>query len=200
MKLKTKYAECSVDGCTKEGRAVGMCSGHYRRLKLYGDVNHMQRNFGVGHTPQERFWSRVKKGLTTDCWEWQGAVDNNTHYGQLTYQQKHWLAHRLVWFWEFGRMPQGVVRHSCNNRICVNILHLSEGTHADNARDMVEADRQAKGEKNARAKLTEAQVVSIISFVKHGADRVELAEKFSVTLSQINRIASGESWKHIPRD
>ena len=33
----TKYAHCTIDDCTKEHRAKGMCQMHYRRDYLYGD-------------------------------------------------------------------------------------------------------------------------------------------------------------------
>jgi len=33
----SKYAHCTIDDCTKEHRAKGMCQMHYRRDYLYGD-------------------------------------------------------------------------------------------------------------------------------------------------------------------
>lgn len=32
---------CAVEGCVKEGKSAGMCSGHYHRLKRYGDPLHV---------------------------------------------------------------------------------------------------------------------------------------------------------------
>ena len=34
-----KYDICTIDDCTKTHRAKGMCQMHYRRMKLYNDVN-----------------------------------------------------------------------------------------------------------------------------------------------------------------
>ena len=45
-----------------------------------------------------------------------------------------------------GEITDGlVVRHTCDNRICVNPEHLEVGTHQDNMDDMVRRNRQAKG-------------------------------------------------------
>jgi hypothetical protein len=38
-----KYDTCTVDNCTKQHRAKGMCQMHYRRVNLYGDVQAQPR-------------------------------------------------------------------------------------------------------------------------------------------------------------
>ena len=43
----------------------------------------------------------------------------------------------------------------------MNPKHLFLGTNEDNVRDKIDKDRQAKGEKNGRSKLTVKQVTKI---------------------------------------
>jgi len=54
--------------------------------------------------------------------------------------------HVLAWVDHHGRLPgPGMqINHHCDNRPCVNVEHLYEGTHAQNMRDMVERGRAPK--------------------------------------------------------
>jgi hypothetical protein len=58
--------------------------------------------------------------------------------------------------------------YKCDNRKCVNPNHLYIGTHQDNMNDMVERDRQARGEKNGRAKLTYREVKQLRGLHQRG--------------------------------
>ncbi len=51
--------------------------------------------------------------------------------------------HVLVWVDYHGRLPApGMqINHACDNRGCEALLHLYEGTQADNVRDMVQRGR-----------------------------------------------------------
>lgn len=37
---------CVVDNCSSRVHARGCCDTHYRRLRLYGDPNHLERKYG----------------------------------------------------------------------------------------------------------------------------------------------------------
>lgn len=77
----------------------------------------------------------------TECIIWTGLT-NNRGYGVIKKTGRTLLAHRVVYEECFGIIPTGmVVMHSCDVRPCVNPLHLSLGTQAQNLRDMVEKNR-----------------------------------------------------------
>ena len=146
------------------------------------------------------------------CWNWTGVI--NSGYGQVSIKAKRILVHRYSLQLYLGRpVPKNLeVRHMCHNTTCFNPLHLKEGTHSQNMKDMVEAGRQAKGvflsarligikrnsaqgEKNGRAKLTNNQVLEIRSLFDT-KNNCELAKMFNVTKTTISYIRSGKSWKN----
>lgn len=88
-----------------------------------------------------------------------------------------------------------VVRHKCDNRLCVNPDHLEIGTHKDNARDRVERGRcnTPSGERNGSAKLSNKQVDEIRE--KYSGVRGEvssLAREYGVGRSCISKILRGD--------
>jgi len=58
----------------------------------------------------------------------------------------------------------------------------------------------SRGEKNSNAKLTDTQVYQVKEMCRDGFKNKEIAEKFEVTPSYINRIRIGDSWKHVKVD
>ena len=66
--------------------------------------------------------------------------------------------------------------------------------------DCVAKGRQTRGEKNAKAKLTEEAVRDILLNYRPGirnASRAFFAAKYKVTKSAIGRVTSRKYWKHV---
>ena len=142
-----------------------------------------------------RFWRRVMK--TRGCWLWHGATAKG--YGQLSAGERHQLvtAHRVAWTAAHGRIPDGLcVLHRCDVRSCANPDHLFLGTVTDNRDDAVAKGRQAKGERNGRAKLTAESVRAIRTAVEHNT-LVSVAERFGVSVRAVRFIMLRETWAHI---
>lgn len=57
-----------------------------------------------------------------------------------------------------------------------------------------------KGSKNSQSKLTENQVIEIISKVKNSKDIKDIADEYNVGFHCIWDIWKGKSWIHIPRE
>jgi len=98
------------------------------------------------------FWSKVDQ--SGDCWLWTG-FKNPAGYGVVSLSGKLRTAHRVAVAIRDGVMPEGlVVRHSCDNPICVRPDHLILGTQGDNMRDRAKRGRTAAGEGHHNALKT----------------------------------------------
>lgn len=154
----------------------------------------------------KRFWSKVVK--TEGCWMWTAfRMSGKGHgYGQLTYNYKRYLAHRLAWILTFGPIPDGLcVLHKCDNPACINPTHLFLGTQLDNLADMRAKGRHSKGptiwgERHGMAKLTGDDVRSIRAAHVIGVSIRILGQEYRVNRKTITKILSGASWKHLEQE
>lgn len=141
---------------------------------------------------ETRFWSKVDKSGGPDaCWPWKGTI-SSVGYGVFYVERKPVGAHRYAFKLANGSIdPKLMVLHACDNPPCCNAKHLSQGTAADNMRQMVDRgrapvgpksgyhlhperyprgensfsrqhpERMPRGEENGAAKLTSEQVTDI---------------------------------------
>lgn len=133
------------------------------------------------------------------CREWQGAVSSSTGYGKLRLRGVVMDAHRACWIAAHGPIPDGLqVMHSCDNRRCVHLEHLSLGTRSDNMRDAVVKGRLPEnfrhGADAPTARLTLEQVVDIKRRLAGGEKCTTLASEFGVVSTAISKIKHGHSW------
>lgn len=157
----------------------------------------------LAHGDEARFWAKVQKMGDDDCWVWIAAQDKDM-YGKFRLVDNgkgiDIRAHVYSWQLFSGRpVPKGVqVCHKCDHPYCVNPSHLFLGTNADNTKDRNEKERQARGEKQWLAKLTEDKVREIRKLHATGNyTNTQLSNLFDVTSSTIHDIISGRTWKQV---
>lgn len=197
---KDHFKPCTIEGCNKPLVARGWCLKHYSRWKRQGDPNKL-----LDESPLTRFWKRVDKEgplyerLSSRCWRWTGYVFSIGGYGGLALNNSIVLAHRFSWEVHRGAIPEDkMVLHQCDNRLCVSPKHLFLGNARINMDDKVKKERQARGETNGRAILTEEQVKEIRSIYAQGSTSYRLlAYKYRVDNTTIAGIIRRRLWKHI---
>lgn len=136
-----------------------------------------------------------------ECWLWTSGKTSKG-YGLIWGRGKNLKAHREAYEAEHGSGTADglVVRHKCDTPECVNPAHLELGTHVDNVRDKVERGRQAKGEANGNAKLTEDAVRTIRAtyvFRHPEFGGRALAQRFSVSSQIISHVVCRRRWNDI---
>lgn len=116
-------------------------------------------------TQAERFWAKVARTPSrNECWLWSASLDR---YGYGRFRlggrtTRTVSAHRFAYETCVGSIPDGLfVMHSCDMPRCCNPSHLSLGTQQDNQADKVSKDRQARGYKNAKTKLSASDKINI---------------------------------------
>lgn len=188
--------ECTLADCRSPVLARGWCSRHYNRWLKHGDPT--VTLIGTGSL-EERLHRIGWKATTAGCWEWAGYVDENG-YGMMfdpTIGRTDYLNRIAFRFWN-GPISDGLhVRHRCDNPPCMNPAHLELGSHDDNMRDMVERGRSPRGNRNGRAKVTEAQVRAIRQRASSGETHAALASEFGLSRPAISFIVTRRNWQHV---
>lgn len=153
---------------------------------------------------EHRFWSKVRIG--DGCWEWTGSL-KSSGYGQFWLRGRMLAAHRVAFEIAGGAIGLAQdVCHRCDNRRCVRPSHLFVGTRSENMLDasrkgrcwqQTSPEKQPRGERHGRARLSESDVRAIREGVAHGAAKGEVADRFGVTVSTVKSIASRRTWRHV---
>jgi hypothetical protein len=137
-------------------------------------------------SPEERFLKRcINDG---DCILWNGGKYTNG-YGQVkketygTTYAHQWACH----FWNGSPLPieKGMcIKHSCDNRLCVNPEHLSYGTLQENIQEMVERNPNAMG----RIAPTDEELILLRQLVSSDTPRREMARILNHGRHWIDRV------------
>lgn len=137
------------------------------------------------------------KILKSGCWLCTSHKLCGQGYVTLTINHNRVSGHRQMYIQKYGKINNQVLRHTCDNRWCINPDHLIEGSHNDNVQDRVFINRSAVGEANGRSKLTEKEVIEILNNIE--LTNTELSKKYNVDTKVIRNIKNRISWKYLDK-
>ena len=156
-------------------------------------------HLGFGASIEDRFWSKVLiVPYDRGCWEWLGFRREWGH-GSISIGRgpKKIGAHVLSWILHNGPIPEGLsVLHRCDNGWCVNPSHLWIGTQLDNIRDCISKSRNALGEKQGIARLTD-ELVRKIRLEWPQLNQCALANKYGLNHGTIWKVVHRKTWRHV---
>jgi hypothetical protein len=111
---------------------------------------------------------------------------------------RHHLVHRLVAAAFLGPIPRGYeVNHKDGDKTNCNAENLEIVTRDENRKHAQRCGLLKRGEENARAKLTEADVREIRRSRDEGTSVRELAKRFDLTTQAIYGICGRKTWRHV---
>lgn len=111
------------------------------------------------------------------------------------------VATRVAWELEHGVEPSGIIRHTCDNKPCVNIHHLINGSYSENVVDMHERNENCRVEGAHSRRLTYAQVDEMRRIYRTGTVSADsIAATFNVAQTTASNAISGRSYKRGPSE
>ena len=111
--------------------------------------------------------------------------------------------HKLVLETFVGPCPKGqICRHFPDQTPTNNKLeNIQWGTRSENEKDKVYTNRDNKGFRNGRCKLTEENVKKIKILIKNGdLTYVEIGKRFNISGTHVSYIRDGKTWSSIKEE
>jgi hypothetical protein len=140
------------------------------------------------------FAKHVSPEPNSGCWLWTAYVTSKG-YGVTAIAGRTARAHRVAWESVNGAIPEGMcVCHRCDNPGCVNPEHLFLGTTQENTSDRDQKGRQAKGSRNAMARLSPDIVRSIRQQAAEGVPVKRIARRLGLKSTTTRCVAKRTAW------
>jgi hypothetical protein len=197
---------CAADGCGKPATTRGYCNAHYCRLRYRGALpDKIAKRGSVA-----KWLDDVAVPYDGDaCLAFPFAKDASGYgtmgigvgSGNGITRAHVYVAERVI---GPRPSPECIACHTCNNghKACVTPRHLYWGTKKQNTADAIAAGTHyyftpKRGEAHPRARMTEAQVLSIRGRVANGEKPKALADEYGVSVFVICKIKDRRNWRHI---
>ncbi len=152
---------------------------------------------------QSRWNRRGWRGRMTGTWlplkpipdQW-GHLSVNLHRGG---EKKRRYIHQLVLEAFVGPRPHGLICcHNDGDPTNNRLENLRWDTHQSNVDDMLRHGTRRRGESAVKARLKEADVMTIRRLIAEGSSSDDLAARYGVGAANIVAIVNRRTWRHLP--
>ena len=183
---------CSVPDCGKPVNARGWCAGHYHRWERHGDPLSGGTSYGA---PMKFFTETVLHYTGDECLIWPFCNGGKKGYAKMSIKGKVREIHPILCEKLNGPRPSSNhdSAHSCGNRRCVSMHHLSWKTRSENLADRLIHGTHNRGERNPANKLTKDDVLAIRA-LDNTVPQSEIARRFGIHQSHVCLIQNGKTW------
>lgn len=124
--------------------------------------------------------------FTDDCWIWTGCVNTDGYPKIGRNGDANVKGHRYVYEHIKGEIPKGhVIRHTCDNILCLNHEHLITGTPSENMKDRQERGRTSNFVSNE-------QTQRIVELRKQGLSQKKVADIVGCSQTHISKMELGK--------
>lgn len=185
---------CTISGCSRAVKAQELCAAHYERKRRHGSPLVVIKPMA----PRGVLAAWIKDHIQfqgEDCLAWpfgRAGTGRPNMGGTSPTRRMCEAAH--------GPPPSSDhhAAHSCGkgHEGCISPRHLRWAMPAENEADKVLHGTAMRGEAHPARKLTESDV-RIIRELAKTTSRKDLAAKFGVQAPAINKVVSGQNWKHL---
>jgi hypothetical protein len=170
---------------------------------------------GFSEATIERFWSKVDKRGTDDCWSWKAHINHHGYGWFNLYKQKPINASRVALMLTTNQIPDKTVfaLHSCDNKACCNPNHLRWGTAKENNKDMRErhptflqnykrrfaemSNITNEKARMTRRRYTKEQIIEIKTMFNNGYGVRKIGKIMGIRSQAISDITRGKTYKEI---
>jgi hypothetical protein len=137
----------------------------------------------------KRLANKIAFDAPDKCWLWLGATTKG--YGCLKRAYKTIYAHRYIYALVHGNLDENkLCLHACDNRLCVNPLHLYLGSHGDNMRDRSNRDPFSA----ATRRFYAGEILLMRRLFAGNISDVVVARAFKCSVSTVKNYVNKPQW------
>lgn len=91
-----------------------------------------------------------------------------------------------------------LIRHLCDNKLCINPEHLRKGTQLENMKDAIRNGKMPKGSKVGTSIYDELQIYGVkVLIEKTKLTNAEIEHITNVSKDTVYEVRKGNQWKHV---
>jgi hypothetical protein len=126
------------------------------------------------------------------CIRWDGAFYSPNGYGAFSFEKRTRQAHRVAFKLFYGRYPEPCGCHHCDNKWCMNPLHIFEGSRAENTQDAAAKGILPRGIQAPGHRHRKVDPTRVRDLLKFDLTHKEIAKWLGISAAHVSLIKLGK--------